>query len=134
MERMAMASSITTGVLSTVPTPRMATCGWLMTGVREQAAEAAEIGDGERAALHFVGLELARAGARGQIDDGALQAQHVLLVGVADHRHDQAVFQRHRDADVDLVVVDDVVAVDARRSAAGTARSAATAARATNGR
>src|SRR5208283_5298882 len=33
MERMAMASSITTGVFSTVPTPMMATCGWLMMGV-----------------------------------------------------------------------------------------------------
>src|ERR1035441_1487215 len=33
MLRMAMASSITTGVLSTVPTPMMATCGWLITGV-----------------------------------------------------------------------------------------------------
>src|ERR1022692_1706753 len=30
---MAMASSITTGVFSTAPTPRMATCGWLMMGV-----------------------------------------------------------------------------------------------------
>jgi len=33
MERMAMASSITTGVFSIVPTPMMATCGWLMMGV-----------------------------------------------------------------------------------------------------
>ncbi len=33
IERMAMASSITTGVFSTAPTPRIATCGWLITGV-----------------------------------------------------------------------------------------------------
>ena len=31
---MAIASSMTTGRFSTVPTPRMATCGWLMIGIR----------------------------------------------------------------------------------------------------
>ena len=31
----------------------------------------------------------------------------VLLVGVADHRHEQAVFGVHRDADVDVLLVDD---------------------------
>ena len=72
----------------------------------------AEIGDGEGAALHFVGLELAGARAGGEVDDGALQTGHVLLVGTADHGDDQAVFQRHRDANVDFVMVDDIVAVE----------------------
>src|SRR5580704_10699009 len=36
----------------------------------EDAAEGAEIGDGECAALNFIGLQLARAGSRGQVDDG----------------------------------------------------------------
>ena len=31
-----------------------------------------------------------------------------------DHRHDQAVLERDRDAQVDVVLVDDVVAVDRR--------------------
>ena len=48
---------------------------------------------GEGAGLHFIRPKLARAGARGQIDDGALQSDHVLFVRVADHRHDQPVFQ-----------------------------------------
>ncbi len=110
-----MASSITTGVFSTAPTPRMATCGWLITGVPNRLPKLPKLVMENVPPVHFVGLELPGAGARGQVHDGALQAEHVLLVGVADHRHDQAVLQRHRDADIDLVVVDDVVAVDARR-------------------
>ena len=58
------------------------------------------------------GLSCRDARARGQIHDGPLQAQHVHLVGVANHRHDQAVLERHGDADVDFVVVDDVRPVD----------------------
>ncbi len=81
MCRMAMASSITTGVLSTVPTPRMATCGWLMTGVPNRLPKLPKLVMENVPPGHFVGLELARAGARGQVDDGALQAQHGLLVG-----------------------------------------------------
>src|SRR5580700_10153642 len=46
---------------------------------RENTAEAAEIGYGERSALHFIGLELAGARARRQIHDGALQSYYVLL-------------------------------------------------------
>ena len=81
-------------------------------GRAEQRAEAAGVGDGERAALHLVGLELLGARARGQVGDRAAQAEHVLLVGVLDHRHDQALIERHGDADVDVLLVDDVVAVD----------------------
>src|SRR5580658_9685652 len=77
-----------------------------------QAAEAAEIGDGERSAHHFIGLQLARTGTRGQIDYGTLQAEYVLLIRGANHGHNQAVLQRNGDADVDLVMVDDVVIVE----------------------
>src|SRR5581483_3898396 len=45
----------------------------------DQAAEAAEVRDGECPTLDFVGLELARTGELGEIHDGALQAEHVLL-------------------------------------------------------
>ena len=34
----------------------------------------------------------------------------VLLVGVADHRHDQAARRGHRDADVIAIVQDDLAA------------------------
>ena len=64
MERMAMASSITTGSLLHRADAQDRHLRLIDDGRREHAAEAAEIGDGERSALHFVGLELARAGAR----------------------------------------------------------------------
>ncbi len=99
----------------------------------EDAAEAAEVGDGERAALDFVGLQLLGAGARCEIDDGALQAEHVLLIGVADHGNDESAFESYRDAQVDFVVVDDVGPVDGALTM-GKVRRASTAARATNGR
>ena len=81
-------------------------------GRGEKAAEAAEIGDGESSAGDLVGLELARAGAGGEIDDGALQAGDVLFVGLADDGHDQAAVERHGDADIDLVVKDDIGSLD----------------------
>ena len=37
------------------------------------------------------------------------------LVGVADHRHDEALRRRHRDRDVGIIVIDDLVAVDLAR-------------------
>src|SRR5579863_7275113 len=78
----------------------------------ENTAEASEIRDGECPTLYFIRLQLARTRASGEIDDGTLQTQHVLLVGIANHRHDQSILQRHRDPDVDFVVVDDVRTFD----------------------
>src|SRR5580658_3645967 len=80
----------------------------------DQAAEAAEIGDGERSAHHFIGLQLARTGARCQIYDGTLQAEHVLLIRGANYGDDETVFESHRNADVDLVVIADVVVIERR--------------------
>ncbi len=37
---------------------------------------------------------------------------NVERVGIAQHGHDQAAIRGHRDADVEVLVVDDVVAVD----------------------
>ena len=48
----------------------------------------------------------------GQVVDRAAQAEQVLLVGIPDHRHDQAVVERDGDPEVDVLLVDDVVAVD----------------------
>ena len=49
-----------------------------------------------------------------EVVDRAAQAEEILLVGVADHRDDQALVERDGDADVDVLLVDDVVAVDRR--------------------
>src|SRR5215471_12578438 len=83
-------------------------------GRGEEAAEAAEIGDGESSALDLVWLQMAGAGARGQVCDVTLQTDDILLVGIADHRYDQAVVQRYCDADVDVAVINDIGSVDGR--------------------
>ncbi len=128
-----MASSTTTGSFTTLPTPRMAHLRLVDHGGREDAAEAAEIGDGEGSSLHLIGAELAGTGSGGQVHDVALQTDDVLLVGVADHGHDQAVLKSHGHAEVDVAMIDDVgSSMDALTM--GNWRSAAVAARITNGR
>ena len=60
-------------------------------------AVAAKIGNGERAALIFFGLEFFGAGARGEVFDRfADLAQRFGLRGT-DDRRDQTVFHRHGD-------------------------------------
>src|SRR5580700_2331098 len=78
----------------------------------EQAAEDAGVGDGEGAFGDFVGLELFCAGALCEIVHGAGDAQEIFLLGVLDNRDDQAPVERDGDADVALLVQDDVGAVN----------------------
>ena len=78
----------------------------------ELRAELAGVGDGERAAVHFFRLELLRARPLGDVGDRAAQPEQVLLVGVLDDRHDQAALERDGDPEVDVLLVDDVVAVE----------------------
>src|SRR5262249_6645227 len=80
----------------------------------DHAAEAAEIRDREGTTGDFIRLELARAGPPGGSHDGALQVQHALFFGAAYYGDDQAILPRHRDPDVDVVVVDDVVVIQRR--------------------
>ena len=106
--------SVTTGTFSTAPTPRIATCGWLMIGVPNRLPKLPKLVMENVPPVHLVRLELPGAGARGEIDDRALQPDDVLLVRVANHGNDQAALERHGDPDVDLVVIDDVRAFDRR--------------------
>ena len=46
-------------------------------------------------------------------DHRLLDLAEAQLVGIAQHRHDQAALGRDGDADVVVLVIDDVVAVDA---------------------
>src|SRR4029077_1787732 len=78
----------------------------------EEAAENAGVGDGESAFLNFFWLELFGAGALGQVVEVALDAEEVFFVGVLDDRNDQAPFEGYGDADIDLLVQDDVGAVE----------------------
>ena len=84
-------------------------------GRAELLAEDAGVGEGKRPAGDFVRGELLAARAVGDVDDGARDAEEVLLLRLLDDRHDQSPVQRHRDADVDVLVVADRVALDRLR-------------------
>src|SRR5882762_1931830 len=77
----------------------------------EQAAEDAWVGDGERTFLHLFGLQFFRTRALREVIHVALDAENVFLVGVFHHRDEQAPIEGHGDADVDLLVQDDVRSV-----------------------
>ena len=79
---------------------------------RHQRAIDAAIGDGEGAALHVGDLQLPVTRALAIFGDGLLDAGEGQHVGIAQHRHDQALVGADRHADVVVVLVDDVVAVD----------------------
>ena len=79
---------------------------------RHQRAVGAAVGDGEGAALHLVHGQGAVARRLAQGRDALLNARQRQRVGVAQHRHDQALVGADSDADVVVVLVDDVRAVD----------------------
>ena len=66
----------------------------------------------KRAALHLVGLELAVARELGELAHLLRDVDDALLVGVADHRHDEAVRRVGGEADVVVLLEDEVVAVE----------------------
>ena len=67
----------------------------------------AEIGDRGRAALVFLGLELARPGAGGEDPSSRREiAVSDFGLGLADDRRDQAAGDRDRDADVGVLVLE----------------------------
>jgi hypothetical protein len=79
----------------------MATCGWLMTGVAKRLPKLPKLVMEKVPPETSSGLswrERARA-ARSTME-------------LADNGHDQAVFERHGDADIDLVVIEDVGALN----------------------
>ena len=125
IERMAIASSITTGVFSTVPDAENRHLRLIDHRRREHAAEAAEVGDRERAARRPRPAS-ADANARALPDprSSAAARRH------SSHRHCESPgrsgrpLQRHGDAEIDLVVIDDVRAFDRGVDDAGTARNA----------
>ena len=72
----------------------------------------AEVRDREGTAAQLFGRQLALAGLFGQFLDLGGDLRQTLLVRVRDVGHHQAVVQRHRDAHVDIVLVDDLVILD----------------------
>ncbi len=79
---------------------------------RHQRAEDAAVGDGEGAAGQLVDRELAVAGATAELGDLAFDLGEAHAVGIAHHRHHETLLGADRDADVIVVLEDDVVAVD----------------------
>src|SRR5207302_10767923 len=75
-------------------------------------AEDAGVGEGEGAAGDLVRSKLLSAGAVGNVNDGAGDAEEVLLLRLFDDRDDEAPLERDGDADVDVLVVTDRVAFD----------------------
>ena len=81
---------------------------------RQHAAGRAVVGDGEGAALISSGLSFSGLGAVGEIADLAGDRPEALGLGRAHHRDQQAlVVEVDGDADVDVVVHDELVVADA---------------------
>ena len=72
-------------------------------------AEDAHVGDREGAAGHLGRLRLTLAGHGGQLAERAGQLGHRHRVGVLDVGHDQAARGGGGDAEVDVVLVDDLL-------------------------
>src|SRR5690606_16413965 len=79
---------------------------------RNERAEYAAVGDGERTAGELLHGDAGFLRARAEVGDLGLDAGEALQVGVAYHRYEKPARRRHRDADVGVVVAHDVGAVD----------------------
>ena len=132
MESLPSLSVMTSASLLRPPMPRIAALRLRDDRRAELLAEDAGVGEGEGAAGDIVWSELLVAGAVGEVDDGARDAEEGLVLGLLDDGDDQAPLQRDRDADVDVPVVEDGVALR-RELTMGCLRSAWTAARVMNG-
>src|SRR4051812_24780821 len=77
-----------------------------------QRAVHSAIGDREGAALHLLDLEHTLARAPTHVGDLLLDLRERFAIAVADHRHDEALLGPDRDADMIVVLVDEVGAVD----------------------
>src|SRR5574343_238833 len=76
------------------------------------AADAAQAGNSETGAGHVGRLQLAVAGQLGQLAGFLGDLEDALLVGVLDHRDDQAVGRVGRETDVEILLQHQVVAVE----------------------
>ena len=68
------------------PVPSIAPAAETRIGVSNRAPLAADVGDGERTAGQFVGLEAARSGSIGDVGDRARCSSQREVIGVVDNR------------------------------------------------
>ncbi len=79
---------------------------------REERAVDAAVRNGEGAAGKVVEAELAVPGLAGELADRLLDAGEAHVLRIAQDRHDEPLLRADRDADVVVVLKDDLVAVD----------------------
>ena len=90
--------SITTGRFTIASRSRIATCGWLMIGVASTAPNWPGLVIVKVPPLHVVGLSAPARARSATVGDRRRHALEAEALGLLDHRHDQPVFERHRDA------------------------------------
>ena len=95
-------------------------------GVEGLDAPCAEVGDGDCAAVEFIGLEFPVLGAGGEIFDGAGDGEQGFALRLLDDRGDKAVLHRDGDGQADVLEFHDVIAgeggVDRRNRLGGVDR------------
>ena len=106
------ASSTTTARLSMLPTARIATCGWLMIGSPHRPPKMpglVSVNVPPSTSSTFSCLARARCA---RSCTARQSSSRLLRSARADHRHDQSLLERHGNPQVDVVLVDDVLAVE----------------------
>src|SRR5579875_1855904 len=71
--------------------------------------EHTQVADGEGASAQVIGLELACTSCFGQTARLTSNVEHAALIRVLNDWHDQARLQRHRHADIYLLLLDDTI-------------------------
>ena len=87
----------------------MALCGGLTIGVDSNDPKHATIADGERGALMFFRLQSSFLGALREIGNRELDFGKTESFRAMKHRHDQPLAGADSDADVAIVVIDNVL-------------------------
>src|SRR5690606_6820004 len=80
-------------------------------GGGHQGAKHTTVGDGEVAASQFIHGQLAVTALASHVFDGLLDVGQAHVVAIAQHRGHQPAGGRNGDADVEIVVVNDIVTV-----------------------
>ena len=83
------------------------------------AADAAEAGDGETAALHGIDLELAFARQFGHFGQFLGNVHDILFIDIADHRYHQAIRRIAGKADMEVLLQEQVFSVGGKRCVEG---------------
>ena len=104
-----------TGLIAARETPRIATSGGLMIGVKPVPPTPPRLETVKHPPLQLARLDLARPGAGGERLDLRGELVEALLVHVPDHGDEEAQIGVHRDPDVEILLQDQPLAVARQR-------------------